>query len=112
MACLLQVEEDMSHNENSHAAKSSKFLGNAQGGKAATSVAAVRKFGTALSTNIQPATSAAAISKSIPPTAVPVPQRPILASCIQNYQPMLHTYTDGITAADVAGAMDIDIADR
>ena len=99
-------------NENSLIVKNTKSFGNVQAGKAGTSGAAARKFGTSLSANIQPSGSALAIGKSIAPSSMPVPPRPILASCIQNYQPIPPSSTDSITAADIAGAMDIDIADR
>jgi hypothetical protein len=101
---MVQANALLQENENSNKSVAAKpnVVGPAKAGVAA---APGRRFGTALSINTNAAVPSALTGKSLPtaapkPTAAPAPSA---AAALP---------LDHVTAADIAGAMDIDIADR
>ena len=71
-----------------------------------------RKFGTSLSVNTNVPSAAAAPLGKAPTLTAPVPSKPVLACAITSQSSLHQALPDSVTSADVAGAMDIDIADR
>ncbi len=102
---MMQANALLQENENSSKSIAAKpnMVGQAKAGLAA---APGRKFGTALSINTNAPVSSGLAGKSLPAAAAPKPTAapaPSAAAALP---------LDHVTAADIAGAMDIDVADR
>ncbi len=102
---MMQANALLQENENSTKSTAAKpvVVGQAKAGVAA---APSRRFGTSLSINTNAPVSTGLAGKSLPTTAAPKPTAAPAPSAAA--APPL----DHVTAADIAGAMDIDIADR
>ncbi len=102
---MMQANALLQENENS--TKSVAAKPNAVGpAKAGVAAAPSRRFGTSLSINTNAPVPSTLAGKSVPAAAAPRPTA-VPAPAAAAALPLDH-----VTAADIAGAMDIDIADR
>jgi hypothetical protein len=102
---MMQANALLQENENSSKSIAAKpiLVGPAKAGAGA---APSRRFGTSLSINTNAPVSTGLAGKGLPTTAAAKPAAaPVLSAPAA--LPLDH-----VTAADIAGAMDIDIADR
>ncbi len=101
----MQATSLLQENENSSKSIAAKpsLVGNAKQG--ASGAPASRRFGTAISVNTNVPVPSTAAGKALP-TAMPAAKTAATSSFATSAP------ADNVTAADIAGAMDIDIADR
>ena len=103
---MMQATSLMQENENSSKAIGSKPNAAAAMAKPGAAAVPSRRFGTALSVNTNVPVPSIVSAKGVPAAAAQPPKPTVMSSAASSAPP------DHVTAADIAGAMDIDIADR